>query len=358
MGFFKPLRKIRGRSPLQRIFSSLTRAGVREIIFVTGHRRDETEAEISRLGGKAVFNPRFSQGMFTSVQAGVASLSSGARAFFLLPADIPLVRPSTLRLLLEKGSGDRIVTPVFFGEKGHPPLIGTSFIPSILSYGGEGGLRKILESRKEWGDDIPVADEGILLDMDTPSDYGMILRRSRRLSIPSRKECRALFGLARTPAGVVAHSEKVAAVALRLAFALPRTRRPDIPLLHRAALLHDLCRTESDHIRAASALLTLSGFRKVARTAEGHKDLPPFASPEASLLFLADKIVENASLLSLEKRKKSMLERYAENPEARTAIGRRYARARRIQRRLERLAGAPLKDLVGRDEPVWTPNIH
>ena len=348
MGFFKPLQKIRERSPLQRIFSSLTDSGISEIIVVTGHRREETEEAVTLLGGKSVFNPRFSQGMFTSVQAGVASLSTRARVFFLLPADITLVRPSTLRLLLKRGSSDRIVYPVFLGKRGHPPLIGTSFIPSILSYGGEGGLRKILESRNEWADDLPVADEGVLLDMDTPADYERIVRRSRRLSMPSRRECRALFDLAATPERVKAHSEKVAAIALSLAFALPGIHRPDIELLHRAALLHDLCKTEPDHIRAGSALLTFSGFPEVAKTVQGHKDLPPFASEEASLLFLADKLVQDVSLIPLKKRKKIMLDRYCGDPPAQRAIRRRYARALRIQRRVERLAG----------KTIWTPHNH
>ncbi|NLB83973.1 MAG: NTP transferase domain-containing protein, partial [Synergistaceae bacterium] len=331
MGFFKPLRKIRGRSPLQRIFSSLTEAGIREIIVVTGHRRKETEEAVSHLGGKTVFNLRFSQGMFTSVQAGIAALSSHARAFFLLPADIPLVRPSTLRLLLKRGAFDRIIYPVFLAERGHPPLIGTSFIPSILSYGGDGGLRKILESRNEWAEDLSVADEGVLLDMDTPADYERIVRHSRKLSIPSRRECRALFDLAGTPERVMAHSEKVAAVALGLAFTLPKTHRPIIELLQKAALLHDLCRTEPEHSRTGSALFFTSGFPRVAKTMEGHKDLPPFASTEASLLYLADKLVQNTSLIPLEKRKKIMLDRYSGDLPAQTAIRRRYARAMRIQ---------------------------
>lgn len=347
MGFFKPLQKIRGRSPLQRIVSSLTEAGISEIIIVTGHRREETEEAVSLLGGNSVFNPRFSQGMFTSVQAGAASLSSSARAFFLLPADIPLVRPSTLRLLLKRGAFDRIVYPVFLAERGHPPLIGTSFIPSILSYGGEGGLRKILESRNEWADDLSVADEGVLLDMDTPADYEKIVRRSRRLSIPSRRECRALFDLAGTPERVLAHSKKVAAVALNLAFPLPKPHRPDIELLHRAALLHDLCRTEPDHSRAGSALLSASGFPRVAKIMEVHKDLRLFSSPEASLLYLADKLVQDTSLIPLKKRKKLMLDRYSGDLPAQTAIRRRYARALRIQRRVERLAG----------QTIWTPHI-
>ena len=348
MGFFKPLRKIRGKSPLQRIFSSLRESGICEIVVVTGHRREETEEAVSLLGGKSVFNHRFSQGMFTSVQAGVASLSTRPRAFFLLPADIPLVRPSTLQLLLKKGTSDRIVYPVFLTERGHPPLIGTSFIPSILNYGGEGGLRKFLESRNEWADDFPVADEGILLDMDTPSDYERIVRRSRKLSIPSRKECSALFDLARTPERVKAHSEKVAAVALILAFALPKIHRPDIDLLHRAALLHDLCKTEPDHVRTGSALLTICGFPKVADTVKGHKDLPLFAPAEASLLFLADKLVDDVLVVPLQKRKRIMLDRYCGDLPAQKAIRRRYARALRIQRRVERLGV----------EPVWTPHIR
>jgi len=66
-----------------------------------------------------VYNENFPYGMFTSVQKGVENVV-GDR-FFILPGDVPLVKASTYKLMLEY-QGD-IIVPVYHGRKGHPVLL-------------------------------------------------------------------------------------------------------------------------------------------------------------------------------------------------------------------------------------------
>ncbi len=82
--------------------------------------------------------------MFTSIQAGVRVLGD-AKHFFVLPADIPLVRPQTVRLLARTHlESDALLTcPTFLGERGHPPLLSRDLAPLILDHDGQGGLRAI-----------------------------------------------------------------------------------------------------------------------------------------------------------------------------------------------------------------------
>ena len=70
-------------------------------------------------------NEQFDRGMFSSVQAGVRALSPDSDAFFMLPVDICLVRPQTIKKLLEAyyGGKGKIVFPTFRGRRGHPPLV-------------------------------------------------------------------------------------------------------------------------------------------------------------------------------------------------------------------------------------------
>jgi molybdenum cofactor cytidylyltransferase len=94
-------------------------------------------------------------------------------AFFILPADIPLVSPSTIRLLAEqydKNQG-KILFPCFEGRNGHPPLIASRFRDRIAGYDGEGGLKGALQHLEAAAVRVPVADENILFDMDSPADY-------------------------------------------------------------------------------------------------------------------------------------------------------------------------------------------
>ncbi len=345
MGFFKPLAALDGRAALEWAVRSAAEAGIGDIVVVTGFRREETAICAARAGARPVFNPRFSEGMLSSVQTGAASLSSSSRAFFLLPADIPTVRPATVRLLARYASFRGITYPLFRGERGHPPLIGASFIPHILNYSGEGGLKRFLEMREKSAVDLAVADEGVLLDMDEPEDFERMCRRAESIHIPSPAERQALFSIAGTPEEVLAHSVKVASVALRLARAL--RRGADRELLGSACLLHDICRALPEHDAAGKVFLDVCGFSAVAAIASCHMNIPPRAAPEAKLLYLADKLVRGTSLVPLAERKRHALEKFGNDPNARSNIAKRFARARRIARWVEKEAGESIGSILG-----------
>jgi CTP:molybdopterin cytidylyltransferase MocA len=173
MGDFKPLMTLGGMTILERVIRLFQAAGISRIHVVIGHRADEVSPLVKRWGGRSVVNGRFTEGMFSSVVAGVASLDAAAEAFFVLPVDIPFVRPATLRDLLQAfpaGTGV-ICHPTFAGRRGHPPLIGRHHIRSILEWREEGGLKALLARLERHAVDVAVADEYIHQDLDRPEDY-------------------------------------------------------------------------------------------------------------------------------------------------------------------------------------------
>ena len=107
--------------------------------------------------------------MFSSVQVGCAAVRRGAGALFIHPADVPLVRPATLRLLAARLAAG--------GRRGHPPLLDASLVPSLLAYAGDGGLRGFLAAHADELEVVPCDDPGVALDMDTPQDYERIRQR-------------------------------------------------------------------------------------------------------------------------------------------------------------------------------------
>jgi molybdenum cofactor cytidylyltransferase len=119
--------------------------------------------------------------MFSSVQAGVKALSPDSHAFFVLPVDISMVRPRTIKDLLEayRSGKSKMVFPMFLGNRGHPPLVGASYRNEILSYSGAEGLRAVFRNHENEWVQVEVADEMILLDLDTPADYEALLARFR-----------------------------------------------------------------------------------------------------------------------------------------------------------------------------------
>lgn len=347
MGFFKPLSRLNGVTVLERVIGSFFEAGIARVLVVTGYRSEEVARLAEFCGAEAVFNPRFDQGMFTSVQAGVTALPAGTEAFFILPADIPTVRVSTLRTLSRHASSGTVLHPVFRGRRGHPPLVGASFIPSILNHSGDGGLRAVWESFAVSNAEHPVSDEGVLMDMDTQQDYEQVIRRFKMFFTPSRNERLALWEIAETPERVRRHCDAVASVSLAIGIALQRNGiEINLPILRGAALFHDVCRHQEGHVRKGEEYMRSHGFPLLAAVGACHKDLPASAPIEAAILHLSDKLVKDTKLVSLRDRKEEMRGRFGTDRNAWASIRRRYATARKTARMVERETGRPLSDIL------------
>lgn len=366
LGAFKPLERLGGQSLLARVAALFRQAGVEDILAVAGHRAQETLAEAERLGLRAVVNPDHVQGMFTSVVTGLRALpgafAAPPDALFVLPVDLPLVRPHTLRLLRERfaapasgppaSASPAVLHPCFGGLRGHPPLIRARHLPDILAWTGPGGLRGALEhmEARHGAADVPVADGCIHFDIDAPADLDTARRLLARRDIPTPAEALALLGIHNAGERGLAHGRGVAQAALALAQALARKGAAlDLELVESAALLHDIAKGQPRHEAAGAALLDSLGFGRAARMVEAHRDIAPAAAPhvtERELVYLADKLVQGATPVTIVARFQEKLRRYAQDPEACAAIRRRLDNALDMARRVEAAAGAPLHRIV------------
>jgi molybdenum cofactor cytidylyltransferase len=354
---FKPLLPIGSGRAIERVAQAFLSAGISDLIVVTGHRADELQQTLAPLKVSCVENKQYRQGMFSSVQAGIRALPASCPAFFIHPADIPLVRPHTIRRLVDAFQAWRpaVLYPLFDGRRGHPTLIQRDLIPGILSWKGTGGLRACLQDREAASRELPVADEAVLMDMDTPADYRRLQARSLRGDLPSAAEVRVLMeGIQKLPADVVAHCRAVAAIARRLADALAAAGVSiDSELTEAAALLHDIARTQPDHARAGARLLETHGFPRLAPLVADHMDLAADGEApldEAQIVFLADKLAAGDRLVDLEERFGRKMDKYGRDPDVAAAIARRRDNARRVQAKVETAAGRSLMTIIGETE--------
>ena len=173
MGSFKPLLPFGKTTVIERVIATSRAAGVETVRVVVGWNAESLIPLLDRRGTPWVRNERFADGMYSSVQTGVRSLSSDVAAFFLMPGDMPLVHRDTLvRLVAEWDAQPAgILYPCHQGYRGHPPLIASQYIPDILGETPPGGLRELLGRHAADARDIEVADPGILTDLDTPEEY-------------------------------------------------------------------------------------------------------------------------------------------------------------------------------------------
>jgi putative nucleotidyltransferase with HDIG domain len=345
MGRFKPLLRLGEKMAIEWAAGTFREASVDRVSVVTGYAAAEMEAALRDTGFDVVHNSDYALGMYSSIRAGLASLSDEVDACYLLPVDIPLVRASTIAALAEHYTARPapLIYPTFRGQRGHPPLIGRELFAEILAGDGEGGLRALLQRHQ--AADVAVADEAILLDMDTPEDYARLLELACQRDLPNPAECEAILELKGVAEPVRRHGRAVAAVAVALAKRLPGI---DPQLVAAAGLLHDIAKGQPAHAETGAALVAQMGFPAVAEVVRHHMDLD-FAGdlPDAAaVVFIADKLVREDRRVPLESRFQPAFERYADRPDALAGARRKYQSARNVLEAVEILAGASCAEML------------
>lgn len=139
-----------------------------DVVVVTG--RDAAEVSVAVQPARTVFNPRFAEGLGTSIAAGV-SCAENADGFLITLGDMPDLRTSVvLSLLREFESQDRdiILAPVYEaepGRPGHPVLFGSAHGVALSSLTGDEGARSVLRANPGKLKLVPV--DGEFGDIDT-----------------------------------------------------------------------------------------------------------------------------------------------------------------------------------------------
>lgn len=185
MGAFKPLLPFGDGTMIKGTVLSLLNAGVNKVIVVVGCRSEEIEEELSCLDRvEFVFNKNFEHGdMMESVQLGMAQ----ARSFdgiVVVPGDMPMISENTYKTLFTwfEASAPSVVIPVKAGRKIHPPVISGEYIPHLLKFKENGGLRRALLHFSESTVLVTVEDDpGCMMDTDTPQDYVRLMEYYSRV---------------------------------------------------------------------------------------------------------------------------------------------------------------------------------
>jgi molybdenum cofactor cytidylyltransferase len=173
MGDFKPFLELGGRKLIEWTIGSLRKGGIRDIFVVVGYRADEMINFLGALNVNCVLNESYqSTHMLDSLKICLSRLE-GFEQFFLLPCDIPLVNPCSIKALMDykRNTGSMVVIPAYKGAKGHPPLIDMKCRDDILNYTGEGGLKQILKMYSKQTSILELPDPAVLMDADTPEDF-------------------------------------------------------------------------------------------------------------------------------------------------------------------------------------------
>ena len=176
MGQLKQLLPLHDKPIIRHCLDNLITAGIENIVAVLGNRGDEVLAAIQEMPVQIVLNKNQESDMAESVRIGLGAVTEYSAGVMVCLSDHPLISVETLKSLMQYflETPDRIVIPLYKGQRGHPSLFPRHVIQEIF---GGGTLRDIIQKDPGRLRYLDVQDEGVILDIDTKEDYEKILRK-------------------------------------------------------------------------------------------------------------------------------------------------------------------------------------
>jgi len=179
MGAFKPLLPINGIPMIARTADVFLRAGIPDLFVVVGKRGDDVVSALSGRNARFLRNTAYEEtDMFASVRIGLTAIreEGGYDAAFILPGDMPAVPPELLVSLereLETNGWDAVF-PSTGTRRLHPPLVRANCFDRLIAYAGGDGMRGAFRETGLNIGYVVTADEGCLLDADTPQEFARV----------------------------------------------------------------------------------------------------------------------------------------------------------------------------------------
>jgi molybdenum cofactor cytidylyltransferase len=116
-----------------------------------------------------VVNPVADTGMASSIVCALtATAEADAWAIFL--ADMPRIKPATLRALADNWSAHSVTVPTYQHRQGHPVIFPRSWFTTLCALTGDQGARQLLRDNPRVKQ-VPTEDAGVCFDIDTEADW-------------------------------------------------------------------------------------------------------------------------------------------------------------------------------------------
>jgi molybdenum cofactor cytidylyltransferase len=156
------------------VVRTLTTAGVKEIVAVTGGARQQVEQALDGLSVRTAFNPRFVQDeMAFSLQVGLEALPEDIEAALVVLGEQPQMECEVVQAVIDTYNQTRplLVVPSFQMRRGHPWIIARPLWAAVLALHPPQTLREVINAYAGQIIYLNVERDSILRDLDTAADY-------------------------------------------------------------------------------------------------------------------------------------------------------------------------------------------
>jgi molybdenum cofactor cytidylyltransferase len=171
MGSNKLMEELQGKPLVRHVAEAALASNTHPVVVVTGHESGRVRAALDGLDVHFIHNPDFADGLSTSLKAGVAALPAEVTGVVVMLGDMPFVEldviNSVIRAFEERPQAIAAV-PVHRGEWGNPVLVSRVLFGDIAKLQGDAGARKLLAGRSGQVLEVPVTNDAVLVDLDTP----------------------------------------------------------------------------------------------------------------------------------------------------------------------------------------------
>lgn len=171
----KQMLRYRGVTLVRRAARTAVEAGCGPVVVVLAAEASRLRFELVDLDIRIVENPRATEGLSTSVRAGLEALEAvRPEAVLFTTCDQPLLTPDVLRQLVAAwdASRPRAVACEYAGTIGVPALFSRSLFEELRALEGDHGAKRVLQRHASEIARIPF--EPGSLDIDAPEDLGAL----------------------------------------------------------------------------------------------------------------------------------------------------------------------------------------
>ncbi len=177
----KLLMDVEGIPLVRRTVSAALAAPVAEVIVVTGHEPERVEKALHGLNVRVVHNPRYAEGLSTSLNVGVGAVPTDASGAVICLGDMPAIVTGHVAGLIaafDPQEGREIGVPTHHGKRGNPILWGRRFFQEMREISGDVGARHMIGANESLVYEVEFDDTGVLIDLDTPGQWEDFLASS------------------------------------------------------------------------------------------------------------------------------------------------------------------------------------
>jgi len=167
----KLLAEIGGQPMVSHAARIVTESEATPIIAVTGHQADEVAEALEPFDLTIVHNPRYAEGISSSLQRGVAALPQDVDGVIICLGDMPKVASTVIDKLIAAFNPVEqraICIPTWHGKRGNPVLLASRFFDEIHEISGDVGARGLLGAYPELICEVEMESDAVLTDIDTP----------------------------------------------------------------------------------------------------------------------------------------------------------------------------------------------